>query len=473
MIEARQFVNGKWRDGVRAAKLYDKFSGEVIGIAHETGREQVAEALTSLARGQESSSLTPYQRFTVLARASELVAERRVQFAESIRLDTGFTVADIDREVGRTVQTLLLSAEEAKRIHGEVVPMDGAPGWTGRFGFTIRRPIGVVVAITPFNSPLNTVAHKVAPALAAGNAVVLKPASTTPLTAALLVQCLLDAGLPPTLIALVLGSGADVGQWLADSPIPSFYAFTGSTEVGLRLRRAVGLRRTQLELGSLSSTIILADADLDRAATLSTSAAFRKAGQVCTSVQRLYVAREVLDDFSDRLSEHAGGCVAGDPRDPATLVGPVISEHDAVRIQSWVDAALAGGATAVAGGTRSQRVIAPTVLKDVDRSMDVFGKEVFGPVVLLRPFVNLAEAIAEVNDTPYGLAAGVFTSDIATAMSAIRGLRMGSVHINETSSSRVDLQPYGGVKASGSGMEGPKYAIEEMTEQCFVSIGTP
>jgi succinate-semialdehyde dehydrogenase/glutarate-semialdehyde dehydrogenase len=331
----------------------------------------------------------------------------------------------------------------------------------------------VVCAITPFNSPLNTLAHKVGPALAAGNSVIVKPASYTPLSAGLLVRSLLEAGLPPQLIAVVMGGGGTVGQWLLESPVPAFYAFTGSTEVGEHIQRTVGLRRTQLEMGSLSSTLVCEDADLAKAATACVNAAFRKAGQVCTSVQRLYVHADVVDEFATRVTDVLAATSAGDPRDEKTLVGPVISEKDADRIATWIERAQQGGASVLAGGARQGQVVEPTVLTDVRLSMEVLCQEVFGPVVSLRPFTDLGEAITEINDTPYGLSAGIFTANLGKAFTAVERLHMGSVHVNESSSNRVDLMPYGGAKLSGRGIEGPRYAIHEMTEHRLITLAGP
>ncbi len=471
MHEARLFVGGKWVDGESQTTVADKFSGEPVGLVHNASREQVALATRGVAQTQAGRPTVPHDRFLVLARASELLRERTPEFVQIMVSDAGFTVQDAQREVERTVQTLLISGEEAKRIHGEVVPMHGAPGWNGRLGFTTRHPLGVVAAVTPFNSPLNTVAHKVGPALAAGNGVVLKPASLTPVTAEHLVRLLLDAGLDPGLIALVHGAGSTVGQWLLEDPIPAFYAFTGSTEVGEHLHRTVGLRKTQLELGSISSTLVCADAAVEKTAALCVNAAFRKAGQVCTSVQRLYVHELVLADFVDALRDELSTRKVGDPADPQTFVGPVISVGNADRIADWIERARAGGAKIVAGGNRDRQVIEPTVLVDVTPDMEVMCQEVFGPIVSVRPFQDLDATINEVNGTPYGLSAGIFTADVNRALTAAERIRVGSVHINETSSSRIDLMPYGGVKLSGMGKEGPRYAIEEMTEERLITLG--
>ena len=471
MVIVQQFVDGKWVDGETANVLRDKFSDAEIATVHEASREQVGRATRAVQAAQESTDFVPYRRFEVLARAAELVAERAQEFTAAIMADTGFIRADAAKEVERCQQTLLLSGEEARRLVGSMVPVDAAPGGSRRLAFTLRKPLGVVCAITPFNSPLNTVAHKVAPALAAGNGVVLKPSAYTPLTARLLVQVLLDAGLPEGLIALVNGGGSTVGQWLLEDEVPQFYAFTGSTAVGDHIRRTIGIRRGQLELGSLSSTIVCDDADLERAVPLCLNAAFRKAGQVCTSVQRLYVHESVVDDFQTAALAYLADRPGGDPAAPGTFVGPVISHGDADRIESWVQRAEKEGAAVVTGGTRDRQVLQPTVLRDVSLDMEVMSREIFGPVVSLRPFEDFDAAVREVNETPFGLAAGIFTARIDRALTAARELRMGSIHINEPSSARLDLMPFGGVKASGSGKEGPRYAIEEMTDECLVTIG--
>jgi acyl-CoA reductase-like NAD-dependent aldehyde dehydrogenase len=470
--QARLLIDGAWVDGATCSELRDKYTGEVLADVHEADQEQTTTALAAAARAQDGRRLSHYDRFQVLTRAADLLAARE-DAVQRIIDDAGFTLQDARREVERACQTLRTSGEEAKRIHGEVVPLHGAPGVEGRLAFTVRHPIGVVCAITPFNSPLNTVAHKVGPALAAGNAVVLKPASVTPLSASVLAEVLLDAGLPPELLTIVHGPGRTVGEWLLQSEVPAFYAFTGSTGVGRHIRETVGLRRTQLELGSLSSTIVCNDADVERAAGLCVGAAFRKAGQVCTSVQRLYVESGVAGEFGEALAGALGSRSVGDPRLEDTFVGPVISAPEADRIESWIRAAVDHGATVLSGGGREGQVVTPTVLGDVAREMQVFSEEVFGPVLNLVEFDDFDRVVADVNDTPYGLAAGIFTADLGRALDAADRLRMGSVHINETSSSRVDLMPYGGVKDSGSGVEGPRYAIEEMTEQRLVTMGRP
>lgn len=468
---ARLFIQGSWEDGETTSGLHDKYTGTWISEVHAAAAEQVDRALDSLAQAHRRIQLPPHRRAEILKATAHVVEARREKFTDSVIADTGFSRSDANREVARTLDTLAVSSEEARRIHGEVVPLAGYPAGAGRSAFTVFNPVGVVCAITPFNSPLNTVAHKVGPALAAGNAVVLKPAAATPLSATLLIEALLEAGLPAELIALLHGGGRDVGERLLYSPIPAFYAFTGSTGVGEHIRRTVGLRKTQLELGSLSSTIICADADLDQAADLVTNAAFRKAGQVCTSVQRLYVEQAVVEELQQRVTAQLGTKSVGDPWAADTFMGPMINAAEAARVESWVQAAVSSGAQIAAGGTRNGSVVVPTVLTDVPHSSDVFCKEIFGPVMVMRPFQDLEAVIQEANATPYGLSAGIFTNSLDKAFTAARGLHMGSVHINQTSSNRIDAMPYGGVKESGTGVEGPKYAIREMSDQRLITFG--
>lgn len=462
-------IGGEWRDGVSPFTVTDKFTGEPLAEVAAASREHVNQAVRAAAEAFGRAPLPPYARYEILHRAAALVEGRRDSFAATIVAESGFTTADAGGEIDRCVQTLLACAEEAKRIAGEMVPIDGAPGQENRLAFTLRQPLGVVCAITPFNSPLNTVAHKIGPAIAAGNTVVLKPATQTPLTAALLCRALVDAGLPPGRLNLLQGRGADVGQWLLEEPDIAFYTFTGSTAVGRTIQRTIGLRRSQLELGSISSTIVCDDADLARAIPRCVNASFRKAGQVCTSVQRLYVQRSILQGFVAALVDATARVRVGDPRDAATLVGPMISGNEAARAAAWVDEAVAQGARLACGGRRDGALFQPTILVDVGARMRVMCEEIFAPVISIVPYAALDDAIGEINATPYGLAAGIFTSNVNTAMNAARRLEVGTVHVNETSSSRVDVMPYGGVKESGFGREGPKYAIHEMTAERLVT----
>jgi len=463
-------INGRAVETPARFQIDDRFTSEPVTEVAVASRSHVSQAVTAALQAFTAGPLPPYERYRILHRAAELVEHARHELMETIISETGFTITDAAGEVTRAVQTLLLSAEEAKRISGETVPLDGAPGVTSRIGFTIRVPVGVVCAITPFNSPLNTVAHKVAPALAAGNSVVLKPASSTPLTATRFCLLLMEAGLPAGFLNLLHGEGADVGTWLLEEQDIRFYTFTGSTAVGRSIQRAAGLRRTQLELGSISSTIVCEDANVEWAAPRVINASFRKAGQVCTSVQRLFVHEQILSGFVQNLVERTTAAKVGDPRDAATLVGPMITSRQAERAEAWVREAVSQGARVATGGRRDGALFHPTILLDATPVMRVMCEEVFAPVITIVPFRSLDDAIAGANGTPYGLAAGIFTSNLNTALRAARRLEFGTVHVNETSSSRVDLMPYGGVKDSGFGHEGPKYAIREMTEERLITI---
>ncbi|HVA62805.1 MAG TPA: aldehyde dehydrogenase family protein [Terriglobales bacterium] len=463
-------VAGQWQNGVAAFPVLDKYHGNVIGRAQRASQAQVAAAVAAAAESFVRQPLAPYRRFQILQRASELIESRRRELVATIVAEAGFPIADAENEVTRAVQTFLTSAEEAKRLVGELVPLAGAPGAAHRMGFTLRVPRGVVCGITSFNSPLNMVAHKVAPALAAGNTVVIKPPQATPLSAARLMEILIDAGLPPTHASLVQGPGAEVGAWLAADPRIAFYAFTGSTAVGQGLRQAVGMRPIALELGSLSPTVVCDDADIARAVPRCLNSGFRRAGQACTSIQRLYVQRGIQERFLEALLAAARQLKVGDPHDPATAVGPMISEAEARRAEEWVEAAVAAGARRLCGGARRGALLPPTILADVPAGERVICEEIFAPVMSVLPFDDLGRVIADMNALPYGLAAGIFTRRIDRAMDLARKLRVAVVHINESSSSRVDMMPFGGVKASGIGWEGPKYAMREMTEERLITL---
>jgi len=472
-VPTGNFIAGKWRDTGATAPVFDKFSGETIAEVSTAGPDDVREAVAHCHRAFEAGPPPPHERAAILHKAARLLVQERSDFETSIVAESGFTRADATGEISRCIQTLTVSAEEARRFEEtEVIPLSGAPGQEGRTAFLLRVPIGVVAAITPFNSPLNTVAHKLAPALAAGNPVVLKASGHTPLTAALLCRLLLEAGVPDGFLGLVHGPGSKIGKALLAQPEIRFFTFTGSTEVGRAIQAEAGLRRTQLELGSIAFTVLMADADLDRALPLVRNACFRKAGQVCTSIQILLAHEAIAAEVSQRLVDLAEALPRGNPREPDTLVGPMITETAAVEAKSWVDEAVGGGARLLCGGTLERALLHPTILADVPENARAVSEEIFAPVVSIVPFGTLDEAIGRVNATPYGLATGLFTRDIDTAMNAARHLHVGGVHINNTCSSRVDLMPYGGVKDSGFGREGPRYAMREMSEERLITITT-
>ena len=469
---ARLLMDGLWVDGEGPeVPVYDKYRLQPFATITLADAAQVRAAVDAAHAAFRRGGPVAYERGTVLERAAVLMDQRLDDFVRTMQLEAGFTAADAAGEVRRCIQTLKLSAEEARRLAGDVIPLEGAPNQAGRLAFTLRVPLGVVVAITPFNSPLNTVTHKVAPAFAAGNAVILKPSTHTPLTACKLAQVLLDAGMPSGFLSVLHGS-AEVVEWLQNDERIRFFAFTGSTEVGRKIQQAAGLRRTQMELGSIACTILCEDAQLDAALPKIVNAGYRKAGQVCTSVQLLLVHVSRLAEVESRLSALVKALPFGDPHDPATVVGPVISEEAAIRIEGWIEEAVTSGATCLAGGAREGAVVPPTLLTNISNAMKVGCSEIFGPVVCIAPFSTLDQAIERVNATPFGLACGIFTNRLGDAFAAAQRLEVGGVHINETSSSRVDLMPYGGSKDSGFGREGPHYAVHEMTEERIVTFTT-
>ena len=467
--EAQLLIDGQWTKGIDTFAVLDKFTGVTIASCERASKAQVDAAVVAARRSFEQKRLTPHERYEILVRASELITERADLLAKTIVAEAGFPYVDAENEVRRAAQTFVVSAEEGKRLVGEVVPIESAPGNEHRMAFTIRVPRGVICGITSFNSPLNMVAHKVAPALAAGNTVVIKPPQATPLSGTLLAQVLLDAGLPPAHMNLVQGPGSEVGGWLVAHPDIAFYSFTGSTPVGKQIRSAVGLRPVALELGSIAATLVCDDADLHRAATRCVQSAFRRAGQACTSIQRLFVDRKVIDEFLPRLLEAARSLKVGDPHDRATMIGPMISERDAIRAELWVQEAVSQGARLLQGGSRQHALLQPTILIDVTSSMRVMCEEIFAPVMSVIVVDDVDDAIKQVNSTPFGLAVGIFTRDIMKALDAARRFHVGVVHINEPSSSRVDLMPFSGVKDSGIGTEGPRYAMREMTEERLIT----
>jgi len=466
----RLLIDGAFVDGAGGSfPLIDKYRLEPIASIKIPDAAQLRRTVEAAHRAFRAGAPGPAERGAILDRAADLVAASADELVHLVQIDTGFTASDGKGELERCIQTLRLSAVEARTLTGDMIPLEGAPGQAGRFGFTMRVPLGVVAAVTPFNSPLNTLLHKVAPAFAAGNAVIVKPSSSTPLTAFRLIEILVKAGIPRGFLSLIYG-GSEIVRGLVEQPEVRYIAFTGSTEVGRILQQQAGLRRTQMELGSIAFTILCDDADLDRALPKIINAAYRKAGQVCTSIQLLLVHEAIQKQVSERLAKLVAAVPYGDPTKADTVVGPLINEGAAIRVAQWIDEALAEGATRLAGGPRQGAVIPPTLLAGVDMRMKLGCEEVFGPVMSLLPFRTLAEAIERVNATPYGLASGIFTNRIDEAFQAARGLEVGTVHINETSSARVDMMPYGGSKDSGFGREGPHYAVREMTEERMVTF---
>lgn len=461
----KMFVGGEWIDKRQTIPVINPYDGSVVDTIPRADRDDAERALATAVRGaQTMRGLSGYQRAQILRKAADLLTQRTDEFARTITLEEGKVLAESRFEVSRAAEILHLSAEEAKRLSGEVVPLDGAPGVTKQFGFTIRVPCGVVVGISPFNFPLHLVAHKVGPALAAGNSVILKPATDTPLSALKLVEVLLAAGVPADGIQCITGSGGDVGEWLCADPRVRKITFTGSRDVGERICKAAGLKKVTMELGSNSPVIVMPDADLDKVATAVAATGYSNAGQVCISAQRVIPLAPIYADFLEALRPKVAAITTGNPLQEGVKMGPMVRESDAKRVEAWVREAVEAGARLVTGGERRGAIYAPTILADVKPDTPVWSKELFGPAVAVRPAETIDQAIAMANDTNYGLSAGVFTQNIDWAMRFAREVEAGNIHINWGPQWRVDLMPYGGLKESGFGKEGPKYAVEEMTE---------
>lgn len=469
-------IGGEWRRPEQAAWLdiRSPYDGRLIGRAPNAGATEVRLALDSAERAFARERLTPSRRSEILRRTAQRVRERGEELARLLALESGKPLREARGEASRTAIVLEEAAEEARRITGQMVAVDAVPGSEDRIAFTIRLPLGIVGAITPFNGPLLSPAHKVASAIAAGNVVILKPATATPLSALELAAELLDAGLPADFLQVLVGPGDEVGEALLDDPRLAMVSFTGSTAIGLRIRQRLGLRRATLELGGNAPLIVHEDADIQAAARAAIAGSFGYAGQVCISVQRILVHQRVRVAFEASFLPLVAAMRVGDPLDEATDVGPMITEAKAREAEAAIEEATAAGARLLTPARREGSLLWPTVLADADYRATAVCREVFAPVVNLHSYSDLDEAIALANATEYGLQAGIFTRSLDVALEAARRLQFGGVIVNDTSRYRVDRMPYGGVKASGSGKEGPRYAIEEMTEEHLVVLkGVP
>ena len=450
-------------------RVTDKYTGETIGELPIADAAAVDRAV-GLARDAFGawSSTPAHKRSAILRRAAELIETRKQEIATLIAREAGKAWKYAIGEVARSVETFTFAAEEAKRIHGETVPMDASVFGEKRVGFYTRVPLGVVSAITPFNFPLNLVAHKVGPALAAGNTVVLKPAEETPLTAVRMAECFHEAGLPDGVLEIVHGDGPTTGEALVRHPVPAKVSFTGSPPVGEHILTVAGLKRVTLELGNNSGAVVEADANVDMALPRTVMSAFSNSGQVCLSLQRLYVHETIFDDFLRRFVAATNALKVGNPVDQDCDVGPMISDDAADRADEWIKEAISEGATVVAGGRREGRMFWPTVITNTTPDMKVMCREAFAPLVCVIPYRDFDQALRLLGDTPYGLQAGVYTNDLRKAFRAVATLDMGGIMVNDTSIFRVDHMPYGGNRMSGIGREGVRYAVEEMTNIKFV-----
>jgi acyl-CoA reductase-like NAD-dependent aldehyde dehydrogenase len=468
-VERKLLIGGEWVETGDWLEVHSPYDGELVGRVAKGGAAETARAIDEAERAMDEP-LPAHERAAILDRTARLVEERAEEIARIISAEAGKPMKAARVEAARAQSTFTMAAVEARKLAGEVVPMDASPAGARKVAFTLRHPRGVVGAISPFNFPFNLVAHKVAPALAAGCAVVLKPASQTPLSALLLAELETEAGAPPGWLNVVCGPASEIGDVLVDDERIALITFTGSAGVGWKLRERAPRKRVNLELGNATPVIVVGDADLEDAATRVAANAFSFAGQSCISVQRIYVERSVYDDFLGLFLPRVEALVVGDPADDSTDVGPLISPSERDRVLGWIEEAARSGAAVLTGGTLDGELLRPTVVAGAAPEAKVVCEEVFGPLCTVNAFDSLEEAIARANGTRYGLQAGVFTRDTATALRAARELEFGGVTVNEAPTFRADQMPYGGVKDSGNTREGPAYAVREMTEDRLVVL---
>ncbi len=467
-VTARALIGGEWRSSDNSRGIRDPYRGDIVGTMPLSSKDDLDDALDAAVAARDAAAAIPgYERAAMLKKISQLIERDVGSLAHLMTRETGKAIKDAQSEIGRSLETFALAGEEAIRIEGRHVPLDGSAMGAGKMAFLMRFPVGVVAAITPFNAPFNLAAHKIAPAIAAGNTLVLKPPPQAPLIVHKLIELVAEAGVPPGMVNTVFGD-ADIGAALVSDPRVEFITFTGSSRAGEAIKAASGLRRVALELGGNGATIVCDDADLENAAAVCARNSMRLAGQSCISVQSVYVMRSVYQQFVSLVEEEVRKLKLGDPLDSDTDVGTLIDEAAAKRVEDWVKQAVADGATAVTGGKRHGAAFEPTVMTGVKPDMKVVCEEVFGPVLNIIAFDSLDQAFDAINASPYGLQSGIFTKSNEVTFKAIRRLRAGGLIINGTSTWRTDQLAYGGVKSSGVGREGPRYAIEEMTEQRLI-----
>jgi glyceraldehyde-3-phosphate dehydrogenase (NADP+) len=470
MQRHKLLIANEWVDAPDTIAVRSPHTGEVVGEVARAGPGQMERAVGAAVRGfEETRKLSSARRAEILQKAASGLARRREELARTITLENAKTIRLSRAEVDRGVATFTIAAEEAKRIGGEVLPLDLNAQSEGRVGLTRRFPLGPILAITPFNFPLNLVAHKVAPSMAAGNTMVLKPASATPLSALLLAEVLVEAGMPAGMVNVTPCAAELADRFVADERF-KLVTFTGSPAVGWELKKKAGKKRVLLELGGNAAVVVHEDADVDLAVERAVMGAFAYSGQVCISVQRIYLHEKIADRFTEKLLERARKLVLGDPLDEKTDLGPMIDEAALRKTSEWVDEAARGGARVLLGGKRQGRFFPPTVLENVGTEMKLHGQEAFAPVVNLYRYRDFPEALRAVNDSAYGLQAGLFTRDVGRVFLAFEGLEVGGVIVNDVPTWRIDHMPYGGEKDSGQGREGVRYAIEEMTELRLLAL---
>jgi len=462
-------LEGRWVERDATTEILDPYDGSVVDTVPKADLADAERALSHAERAAASARAWPvHERMRVLAGAASLLDQRRELFATRIASEGIKTIREARREAIRCADTLRIGAEEARRLHGETIPFGQVPGSERRVGAWTPEPVGIVVAITPYNDPLNLVAHKLAPALAAGNTVILKPDSRTPLSALALVELLIEAGLPEDIVQVVTGPGSEVGATLIRDRRPRTVSFTGGRATGERIAREAGLKKLSMELGSNAPAIVLSDADLETASAACVAGAYAAAGQNCLHVQRLLLHEDVAQEFLERFLAGAHATTTGPKLDEGTDMGPMIDEEAAKRVEATVRDAVAAGAKVLSGGGRSGTVVEPTVVSDVPAGHPLELDEIYGPVSMVRTFTGPDEAVAVANAVDFGLQAGVFTRDLESAFRMAEALHYGGIMVNDSSDYRIDAMPFGGVKGSGLGREGVRYALEAMTEPKLV-----
>ncbi len=463
--QMRNYIGGEWVDTTEHEVVRLPYDGSPVGEVPRAGVDMVNRAVAAARQAcPVMREMANHERADLLLRIGDGIRRDLAEFTHLVCAETGKPVKEAKVEVERGLQTLIAAAHEARQLRGEVVPMEFSATGKGRMAITVREPVGVIACITPFNVPLNLALHKVAPALAGGNAVVHKPATKTPLSALRLARTMEEAGVPKGAYNVITGSGAMIGAALAEHPEVAMLTFTGSPEVGRTIKSRAGFKKVTLELGNNSAVIIEPGSDLATAVARTVQGSFSHSGQVCISVQRAFVHRSIVNPFVEQLKAATEALHIGHPYEQATDISSLIEEAEAMRIEKWIEEAVAGGAQVLTGGKRTYATVSPAILTNVPAACQISCQEAFGPVVAIYPYDDLEIAIEQANATPYGLQAGIFTPDLQRAFQAARKLEVGGVMINDIPMYRADHMPYGGVKESGTGREGPKYAIEEMTE---------
>lgn len=471
MKDTKLWINGQWHDAEESYELASPYSGEVIAHVAKASIQDVEKAIEGAQQAFQSfKKTTAYERAEILYKVVDIMRQRKEELAEILALEAGKPIVAGLAEIDRTIATYQFAAEGAKQAKGETVPMDAAPGAGDRIGWTKREPLGVISAITPFNFPFNLVAHKLGPAFAVGNTVVLKPATQTPLSAIVMAEIFRDAGLPDGALQIVTGSGGELSDTLVTHPYVKKVTFTGSGKVGLKIKEKIGLRKVTLELGSNAAVIVEPSTPINKIISRCVSGAFNFAGQVCISLQRIYVHSSIIDEFTKAFVAETEKLIVGDPLEKTTDVSAMINPNEVERIREWIEEAQEQGAMIATGGVFTERTLTPTVMTNVSAGMKIVCQETFAPIVSIVSYETLDDAIRLVNESDLGLNAGIYTNILSDALYAADELQAGAVIINDIPTFRVDNMPYGGVKMSGYGREGIKWAIEEMTDMKFISM---